>query len=259
VPLETIEHKRLYRQVADQLRALIDQGEFAPGDKLPPERELAETLGISRPTLREALIALEVEGRIRIRVGSGVYVADSVVPAPGPTPPVQADGPFEVLYARQIVEAGIAHEAALKAKPNDIAALRAILAAMASARSPSDDAVRTDREFHVTLAGILGNALLARLVGELYDQRITPYFSQLASYFENPESWAQALAEHQAVYNCIAEKDAEGARAAMRHHLECSQERFSQSFGEIASPRHPLGQGKAPRRHNGRRRASAPN
>src|SRR5947209_11748059 len=76
VPLEAVEARRLYRQVADQLRNLIDSGEYAVGSRLPTERELAEQLKISRPTVREALIALEVEGRLRIRVGSGIYVIE---------------------------------------------------------------------------------------------------------------------------------------------------------------------------------------
>ena len=72
MPLAAIEPRRLYRQVADQLRQLIADGEYPVGSRLPTERELAEKLGVSRPTVREALIALEVEGRLRIRVGSGI-------------------------------------------------------------------------------------------------------------------------------------------------------------------------------------------
>ena len=73
MPLEAIEPRRLYRQIADQLRHLIDQGEYAVGSRLPAERVLADRLGVSRPTVREALIALEVEGRLKIRVGSGIF------------------------------------------------------------------------------------------------------------------------------------------------------------------------------------------
>ena len=76
VPLEAVEARRLYRQIADQLRSLIDSGEYAVGSRLPTERWLADQLKISRPTVREALIALEVEGRVRIRVGSGIYVIE---------------------------------------------------------------------------------------------------------------------------------------------------------------------------------------
>lgn len=66
--------KRLYQQIADQVRHLIQSGPYPAGSRLPPERELAQTLGVSRPSLREALIALEIDGTIEIRMGSGIYV-----------------------------------------------------------------------------------------------------------------------------------------------------------------------------------------
>ena len=232
MPLETIEHRRLYRQVADKLRALIDQGEFPPGARLPPERELAEKLGISRPTVREALIALEVEGRVRIRVGSGIYVAEASQKPPAPMQMLQAEGPFEVLQARELIETTIAAKAALKASAEDIAGLAHILKRMARPDQPNQDYIRLDREFHVGIAGILGNGLLARVVGELFDQRVNPFFSQLASHFENSMSWTLAIAEHHRIVERIASHDPDGAGEAMRLHLQASQERFSQSFGE---------------------------
>jgi DNA-binding FadR family transcriptional regulator len=246
VPLETIEHRRLYRQVAEQLRSLIEEGELSPGTRLPPERELAEKLGISRPTVREALIALEVEGKVRIRVGSGVYVAEMPPSAP-PVQAVQAEGPFEVLQARQLIETAIAQEAALKAAPEDVAGLNAILDEMAGTDRPNSESVRLDRAFHVTLAAILGNGLLVRVVGELYDQRVNPYFTQLASHFENSKSWALAVTEHRAICERIALRDDAGAARAMRDHLQASQDRFSRSFSST-----PPARGSAPKRKNGR-------
>src|SRR5712671_6895877 len=74
MPIQTIEPRRLYRQIADQLRSLIEHGEYKVGTRLPPERDLATQLGVSRPSVREALIALEVEGLVEVRMGSGVYV-----------------------------------------------------------------------------------------------------------------------------------------------------------------------------------------
>ena len=76
MPVQSIEPQRLYRQIAEQLRALIAQGEFATGDRLPAERDLARQFNVSRPSVREALIALEVEGWVEVRTGSGVYVQD---------------------------------------------------------------------------------------------------------------------------------------------------------------------------------------
>ena len=77
MPLQTVEPQRLYRQIAEQLRSLIASGEFSPGSRLPAERDLAKQLGVSRPSVREALIALEVEGIIDVRTGSGIYVRAS--------------------------------------------------------------------------------------------------------------------------------------------------------------------------------------
>jgi DNA-binding FadR family transcriptional regulator len=100
LPLEAIEPRRLYRRIADQLRLLIDQGEFPVGSRLPAERELASQLGVSRPTVREALIALEVEGRLKIRVGSGIYVIEPQ-PAAAIANGASIEGPFEILRARR--------------------------------------------------------------------------------------------------------------------------------------------------------------
>src|SRR6266567_4102696 len=125
VPLEAVEARRLYRQIADQLRALIDSGEYAVGSRLPTERDLAEQLKVSRPTVREALIALEVEGRVRIRVGSGIYVIE---PAALASPlPAMIEGPFELLRAREFIESAIAEQAARVATLEDIERIDASL------------------------------------------------------------------------------------------------------------------------------------
>ena len=102
-----------------------------------------------------------------------------------------------------------------------------------------------DRAFHVAVAGSLDNAVLVRVVGELFDQRLNPYFAKLAHYFENPESWRAALAEHHAIRDAIVAHDPDAARVTMREHLVRSQERFAQSFGtEAASnPRTQAGSG----------------
>lgn len=230
LPIETIEPRRLYRQVADQLRKLIDDGEFAVGARLPTERELAMKLGISRPTVREALIALEVDGRVRIRVGSGIYVLPA--PAePAKTAPAPIAGPFELLNARAVFEGAVAEEVARVASAADLAAIDRVLDEMAQAQHPGPNSMVLDRAFHTTLADILGNDAVTRVVGDLFDQRIHPYFAQLASYFENSDSWHSAMAEHREIRDCIAARDPAAARAAMRKHLENSQIRFSESFG----------------------------
>ena len=231
VPIHAIEPPRLYRQVADQLRQMIDSGEYAVGARLPAERELAERFGLSRPTIREALIALEVEGRIRIRVGSGIYVRAVAENAPLPSQ-TNDEGPFELLRAREFVESAIAAEAALQASPDDVRKLDDVLGRMKSSDHPSESTLGLDREFHTSVAGILGNAVLVRFIGEMFDQRFNPYFQRLSSYFENRQSWQAAIDEHVAVRDAIAERDSARAKAAMQEHLRLSQQRFSCNFGD---------------------------
>ena len=245
MPLEAVEARRLYRQIADQLRALIDSGEYAVGSRLPTERDLAEQLKVSRPTVREALIALEVEGRVRIRVGSGIYVSEPASPAqPVPTS-ATIEGPFELLRAREFIEGAIAEQAARVAAPDDLACIDAALGAMAMVQHPGEASMVHDRAFHVAVAASLGNAVLVRVVGDLFDQRLNPYFAKLAHYFENPETWQAALAEHQVIRAAIAARDPDAAGAAMRDHLARSQDRFAQNFGSETSPlsRGPIGSG----------------
>jgi DNA-binding FadR family transcriptional regulator len=237
VPLKAIRPRRLYRQIADQLRDLINAGEFPVGGRLPTERELAESLGVSRPSVREALIALEVEGLIRIDVGSGISVvgtsSQSAIRLDEGNPP---EGPFETLRAREIVEAAIAAEASIAVQPEHIEELDRVLAGMDRSCGSKEELVALDREFHVTVAAILENEVLVHFVGRLFDQRMNPYYEHLANYFENAGTWRQALDEHRAVRDAIAAGDPRAAHAAMRRHLRLSQERFSRSFGEPDRP-----------------------
>lgn len=243
VPLEAVEARRLYRQVADQLRSLIDSGEYAVGSRLPTERELAEQLKISRPTVREALIALEVEGRLRIRVGSGIYVIEPAAAA-APATAAVIEGPFELLRAREFLESAIAEQAACVATKDDVARIDASLVAMENVEHPGEASMVHDRAFHVAIAGSLGNAVLVRVVGELFDQRLNPYFAQLAHYFESPGTWRTALDEHRAVRDAIAAHDPDAAREAMRRHLARSQERFAQNFGAEIAAGSPAGRSR---------------
>src|SRR4051812_17650638 len=112
MPLQAVENRRLYRQIADQIAGLIERGEYGTGERLPPERDLAKQLGVSRPSVREALIALEVEGYVEVRIGSGVYVLERRA-APAKARMLSQDsGPFELIQARWLIEAECAALAA---------------------------------------------------------------------------------------------------------------------------------------------------
>src|SRR6202158_1046995 len=114
MPIQSIEPRRLYRQIADQIRTLIRAGEVTAGSRLPPELYLARHLVVSRPWVRGALIALEVEGMVDVRIGSGIYVLG---PGRNGNDQVQAaSGPFELLRARRVIEGECAALAAKSAK-----------------------------------------------------------------------------------------------------------------------------------------------
>src|SRR5947208_14331864 len=126
MPLQAVDNRRLYRQIADQIAALIEKGEYGKGQRLPPERDLARQLGVSRPSVREALIALEVEGYVEVRVGSGVYVVGA--PRATKTPALPADsGPFELIKARWLIEAECAALAAKNATKSQVRAVEEAL------------------------------------------------------------------------------------------------------------------------------------
>ncbi|MES2718116.1 MAG: FadR/GntR family transcriptional regulator [Pseudomonadota bacterium] len=226
MPLQPLVSRRLYRQIADQLRGLIRAGEFAVGSRLPAERDLALQLGVSRPSVREALIALEVEGLVAVRMGSGVVVT-ACEPAASAKAVDAAFGPFEIIRARQVIECELAAMAALATGPTQVAELQAALdlmrADMALGRAP----VQGDRLFHLRIAEAADNGPLLRTVTELYDERNTPLFEQLGQHYETHTSWRLALAEHQAVVDAIARHDPEAARAAMHAHLQQSHDRLA--------------------------------
>jgi len=228
MPLQTIEPRRLYRQIADQLRQLIEQGEYPVGARMPPERDLAGQLGVSRPSLREAMIALEIEGLVEVRTGSGIYVLER--DRARPDGPVIAEGPLEIIRARQTLESELAAQAAQRPSADHLAELRRSLAVMQHEADTDRIPVEGDRLLHVTIAEAAGNAVLHRIVGELFDERGNPLFEQLSNYFESPANWAVAITEHHAIVAAIEAGDPPRARAAMHEHLSRSFDRLNANW-----------------------------
>src|SRR5450830_1305649 len=104
--LKQVDNRRLYQQIADQIRSLIQDGNFPVGARLPPERDLAQQLGVSRPSIREALIALEVEGSVEVRMGAGVYVSHAPERSSHETA-AMGESPIELMQARSAVEGSV--------------------------------------------------------------------------------------------------------------------------------------------------------
>jgi DNA-binding FadR family transcriptional regulator len=217
LPLQAVEPKRLYRQIADQLAQLIAKGEFAPGSRLPAERELAVLLGVSRTSVREAIISLEMSGLVEVRVGTGIFVTAPREPAArsgvdgGP-------GPFELLDARKVIEGEVAALAARNASAQDIAALQESVSRMAG---HVDDFARREAEdesFHRLLARATGNGSLELVVEGLWGQR-AELWGRLQSHFHTEHLAAQTVRDHRAIAAAVAARDPERARSALHRHL----------------------------------------
>lgn len=236
MPIQTIEPRRLYRQIADQLRALIRDGEYAVGTRLPAERDLALQLGVSRPSVREALIALEVEGLVEVRTGSGIHVVARERAGSARRVEPEVFGLFEIIRARQLVEGELVAVVARKVSDALLRDLRATLAAMDAEIAGGAMPVQGDRQFHLRIAEAADNGPLLRTVTDLYDMRNSPLFEQFGQHFENAASWRKAVAEHRAVVKALAAGDPDAARAAMHRHLQRSHDRFAQAWPQDAEP-----------------------
>ncbi len=236
MPLQTVEPQRLYRQIAEQLRQLMASGEFALGSRLPAERDLAVQLGVSRPSVREALIALEVEGMIEVRTGSGIYVRQNSTAKPIAAPAELDDntpanwGPLEVMSARILVEAEVAALAATHAKKADLKAIKNGLQQMRLEAARDEVPRQGDEAFHEAIAQACGNSVLLDTVQRYWMARNGPLFERLGDYFEHPASWQTAIAEHQEVMHAIEARDSSAARKAMQKHLKLAHKRYSASW-----------------------------
>jgi DNA-binding FadR family transcriptional regulator len=234
VPIQTLEPQRLYRQIAEQLRVLIGTGEFAVGTRIPAERDLAKQLGVSRPSVREALIALEVEGWVEIRTGSGVYVLDrsrrTAPPVNGMNGAGTEWGPLEIIRARRMVEGETAATAAQHGKRKDVDAMRRAIRTMREMAARNEVPHEGDRAFHLAIVNACGNVVLTETVQGFWESRHGPIFARMIDYFETMSSWQAAIGEHEAILDAVAARDAGAARDAMHQHMDKFHQRFSASW-----------------------------
>jgi GntR family transcriptional regulator, hexuronate regulon transcriptional repressor len=207
--------RRLFEEVAERIVALIGEGAFAPGSRLPGERELSERFGVSRVTIREAEIALQARGWVRIKNGSGVYVCDGAVAATT-LPQVSA---FELTEARSLFEAEAAALAAPIISDADLAKLDALLQAMADDALDDDAVSAIDRDFHMTIAAATGNQAIIHTVETLWRLRLElPAVRASHASICRKDGHAR-LAEHAEIVVALKARNAKGARLAMRRHF----------------------------------------
>jgi len=220
----TSEHEpRLCRVVADRILALIQDEGIAAGERLPSERDLATKLSVSRASLREAVLALELGGVVEVRGGSGVYICEKEVeediPEVGP-------GPFEVLSARRLIEAEVAAIAARVATDASIDAILKAVLAMEKHHENYASNENADRDFHLAIARATGNSALVGTMEYLWNQR-GRLWHRLKEHFQTEELRQLTLTDHRNILEAIVAHDPAAARRAMRAHLERVTRTFS--------------------------------
>ncbi|UZK70410.1 FadR family transcriptional regulator [Sphingomonas sp. S1-29] len=210
--------RKLYQQISEQIALEIKENVHPAGSRLPAERDLADRFGVSRPTIREAMIALEMRGLVEARHGSGIYVT-FLNPLEMATAELDV-GAFELVEARVLVEGEAAALAATAITESMIARLDDTLMEMTSVPPASDEARVLDRKFHLLIAEATGNTVVHSFVGALWDIREQSPLSVHMFAQAQHEGVHPRIDEHQSIVEALRANDAAGARQAMHVHLQ---------------------------------------
>lgn len=220
----TLKPQKLYQQISQLIIDYIREGRFQPGEALPAERNLSKLLGVSRSSVREALIALEISGWVEIRVGNGVFVRS---PMPDDETPmdIPVEPEFDVvsiqdlLKAREVIEGELAASAATNATDAQIGELTSLFQTMRAALDDTMGFHEFDKRFHVLVGEMTGNPLLVSIVEDLWSKRYTPMFLRLEEHYSGNSLIRYWDNDHQAIVAAIVARDARRARTAMRRHI----------------------------------------
>lgn len=226
--LEAIKTQRLYVKVADQISKLVQDGEIRVGERLPSERILAEKLGVSRPTIREAMIALEIAGLIEIRSGSGIYVIEQKTPNLKVTD--EGIGPFEILDTRYIIEAEACALAAVNITAEQLEQLKFLIKEMEKEEKLPNASEQADMQFHLLIAEASQNSAIATIIKWLWDLRNQSVLSTSFMARLREEGIHPSISEHKRIVTALETGNPEKARIAMKSHIESASESASTHF-----------------------------
>ncbi len=215
--------KRLYRRVVEQILELIESGDYPVGSRLPAERELSERFNVSRPTVREAVIALEAIERVSIKTGSGVYVLEEQ----GIKDVDKNSSPFELVETRVLIEGEAAALAASMITEEQLKSLEEALEEMSRENETSHvDSSNADRKFHSVIADATNNRVLSSMIATLWDVQEGLQHIKKAHESVCLAQPQRRLDEHRLIYEALVRRDASAARLAMRKH-------FARSIDEL--------------------------
>ena len=231
IQLRVIRQRRLYEEIVDQIQELVRAEGLRPGDRLPAERDLAIRLGVSRPVVREAMIALETVGAIEVLVGDGTYIREprtAMEASLGWVPRLDGAGPgaWEQFQARKLIEPMLANLAASRVTDDEIAFLSAAVERCAAQFARGELAEEDDRLFHTKLAEFSGNLILAGLVRHLWELRDSEAWRILRGRLVKPRHRALVVRDRRAIVEALRRRDGPGAQKAMQRMLNLAQRRL---------------------------------
>jgi GntR family transcriptional repressor for pyruvate dehydrogenase complex len=217
--LKAIKKTRIYEEVVGQLHQLIDAGKLKAGDQLPSERELAETFRVSRSSVREAIKAIENEGLVMTRPGSGTFITavnvEAIIPSLASLLSRGKDALIDLFEMRRLVEPGIAALAAERATPADILRLKEICTEHEQQVKHDTSAVDSDAAFHMTIGRATHNPALQQLVASIVE---------ILKSLQTPGRAHKSLASHREILGAIERHDPELARQAMQQHIQAVEQ-----------------------------------
>lgn len=208
---------RLYQKIAKNLIEELQSGVYAVGDRMPAERDLAKKYGVSRPVVREAMLALEVLGLIEVRVGSGAYVVRLSGKEEDPGSNVS---PFELVEARMLFEGEAAALAATHITDEEVTRLEELVQAIQAENLKADGKEEADRAFHMLIAQATRNKAVERTVEDMWELRSTSPACALLQEKARTANVRPVVKEHTAIVKALKARDPNAARDAMRDHLE---------------------------------------
>ncbi|WP_417246509.1 FadR/GntR family transcriptional regulator [Celeribacter sp.] len=230
MPFQKINAEKLSSSVAKQIELLILRGILRPGERLPSERDLSERLGVSRPSVREAVADLTEKGLLETRASAGIFVADVLGSAFSPALVrlfgAHTEAVFDYIAFRRDMEGLAAERAARMASDTDLKVIQTIFEKMEAAhpkRNPTEEA-RLDAEFHLSIIEASHNVIMLHMMRSMFDLLREGVFYNRSLMFKQRTNRAQLLDQHRAINDALQTRDPEAARAAVTRHLDYVEE-----------------------------------
>lgn len=226
MPFQEINSEKLSKSVVRQVEQLILRGILRPGERLPSERELAEKLAVSRPSLREALSELQGSGLLTSRAGAGIFVAEVLGSAFSPALMrlfgTHDEAVYDYLAFRKDLEGLAAERAARVGSNTDLKVINAIYVKMEAAQSKrsSDEEARLDAQFHMSICEAGHNVVMLHMMRSMYELLQTGVFYNRQATFRQRSGRSELLGQHRAINEALQARDPEAATAAVHNHLD---------------------------------------